>query len=73
MLKKACLVCKIACMLVIIGAINWGLIGVANKNMVEQIFGSATSVTKIIYILVGLSGVALLARCFGACPACKKA
>ena len=73
MLKQACLVCKIACTLVIVGAINWGSIGVANRNLVEQIFGSATSITKVIYILVGLAGVALLARCFGACPACKKA
>ena len=73
MLKQACLVCKIVGALVIIGAINWGLIGVANMNLVEQIFGSATTITKVIYILVGLSGLALLASYFVICPACKKA
>ena len=44
----------IAMILVIIGAINWGLIGLFNLNLVAEIFGT---VTDIIYILVGLSGL----------------
>ncbi|MCC2644549.1 MAG: hypothetical protein K0R49_207 [Burkholderiales bacterium] len=43
-----------------VGAINWGLVGGFNFNLVEAIFGQ-TSITKIVYILVGLSGVGLLA------------
>lgn len=73
MTGQKCLVCKIACVLVIIGALNWGLVGVAQLNVVEQIFGYATTITRVIYILVGISGLALLAGFFKACPGCKKA
>ena len=48
----------IAITLVIIGAINWGLIGLFDFNLVSLIFGGAESMlTKIIYILVGISGL----------------
>ena len=73
MLKQGgCVVCKVAGVLAIIGALNWGLVGLANINLVEQIFGMGTSITRIVYILVGLSGLALLASCLGLCPQCKK-
>lgn len=48
---------KIALVLVIIGAINWGLVGIFNFNLVEMIFGSISILTRIIYILVGISGL----------------
>ena len=48
---------KIALVLVIIGAINWGLIGLFNFNLVELIFGNMTLLARIIYILVGISGL----------------
>lgn len=41
----------------IIGAINWGLIGLFNFNLVEAIFGDMTLLSRIIYILVGVAGV----------------
>lgn len=47
---------RVALALVIIGAINWGLIGLFNFNLVETLFGE-TIVSRIIYILVGLSGI----------------
>jgi uncharacterized membrane protein YuzA (DUF378 family) len=46
----------IATLLLIIGGLNWGLIGIAGFNLVEAIFGSSI-ITKIIYILVGLSAL----------------
>jgi len=46
----------IAMILVIIGGINWGLVGASEYNLVESIFGTDT-ITKIIYILVGLAAV----------------
>ena len=46
----------IALILVIIGAINWGLIGLGISNVVEAILGIGT-ITTIVYILVGLSGL----------------
>ena len=72
MLKQACLLCKIVGAIAIIGALNWGLVGLLNLNLVERIFGEATAITRIIYGLVGLSGIALLVSYFTICPACKK-
>ena len=48
---------KIALALIIIGAINWGLIAVFNFNLVAAIFGDMTILARIIYGLVGLSGL----------------
>jgi len=50
---------RIAWLLVVIGAINWGLIGFFNFNLVSSLFGS-TIVSTIIYCLVGLSAVILI-------------
>ena len=47
----------IALVLIIIGAINWGLIGLFSFNLVEAIFGSLSVITRIIYVLVGISGL----------------
>lgn len=47
----------IALVLIIIGAINWGLIGIFNFNLVETIFGGMSIITRVIYILVGISGL----------------
>lgn len=48
----------IAIVLTIIGAINWGLIGLFDFNLVALIFGGAEGLfTKIIYILVGIAGL----------------
>jgi hypothetical protein len=51
---------QIATILVIIGALNWGLVGLFDFNVVSAIFGIATWLTNLIYILVGLSGVVML-------------
>ncbi len=48
---------KIALVLIIIGAINWGLIGIFNFDLVATIFGDMTIITRIIYGLVGISGL----------------
>lgn len=47
----------IALILVIIGAINWGLIGFFGFNLVDAIFGAMSAISRIIYILVGISGL----------------
>ncbi len=47
----------IALILIIIGAINWGLIGFFDFNLVDSIFGSMSIVSRIIYSLVGISGL----------------
>lgn len=44
----------------VIGAINWGLIGFFDLNLVSTVFGSMSWISRIIYALVGLSGLYLL-------------
>jgi len=48
---------KIAYALVIVGALNWGLVGLFDFNLVSTIFGAWPWIEKLIYILVGLSAV----------------
>lgn len=48
---------KIALLLIIIGAINWGLIGFFKFNLVDSIFGTMSILSRIIYALVGISGL----------------
>lgn len=57
--------------LAIIGAFNWGLVGFFNFNLVGAIFGEATLITRLIYILVGLSGLWLLLDLFRGKPIIK--
>ncbi len=47
----------IALVLVVIGAVNWGLIGFFSFDLVKAIFGDMTVVSRIIYALVGVSGL----------------
>ena len=47
----------IALILVVIGAINWGLIGFFSFDLVRMIFGDMTLVSRIVYALVGVSGL----------------
>ncbi len=47
----------IALTLVIIGAINWLLVGLFQFNLVDAIFGSLSVLTRIIYIIVGIAGL----------------
>jgi uncharacterized membrane protein YuzA (DUF378 family) len=49
---------KIALILVIIGALNWGLVGLFTFDLVAWICGGATTMlARIIYTLVGLAGI----------------
>lgn len=47
----------IALILVIVGAINWGLIGIFDFNLVDTLFGVMSVVSRIVYTLVGISGL----------------
>lgn len=48
---------KVLLVITIIGAVNWGLIGLMDINLVSLIFGSATIMTRIVYTLVGICGI----------------
>ena len=74
MKKGYCGVHWVGWLLVVIGAINWGLIGVGyfaggNWNVVGWILGTWPVVENLVYILVGLGGISLLFT--HKCSACK--
>lgn len=48
---------KVALVFTIIGAINWGLIGLFNFNLVDTIFGAGSLISRIIYSIVGITGL----------------
>lgn len=48
--------------LVIVGAINWLLVGFANFDLVAAIFGAIPVLQQIIYVVVGLAGIFLATR-----------
>ncbi len=50
-LQKVCLV------VTIIGAINWGLIGLMDFDLVATIFGDMSMLSRIVYTLVGITGL----------------
>ncbi|AAK78952.1 hypothetical protein BJV85_003031 [Clostridium acetobutylicum] len=47
----------IALVFVIVGAINWGLIGFFSFDLVAALFGTMSSLTRIIYAIVGICGL----------------
>ena len=58
----------IVCILVIVGALNWGLIGFFEFNLVDTIFGVGSMVSRVIYALVGLAGLAQIGALYsGGC------
>jgi hypothetical protein len=52
----------VAFVLVIIGGLNWGLVGAFNFDLVVWILGSMPIVVKIVYILVGLSALLMICK-----------
>ena len=48
---------KIALTFTIIGAINWGLVGIFNYNLVDSLFGEGSVLSRIIYTVVAISGL----------------
>lgn len=47
----------VALVLVIVGALNWGLVGLFNFDLVAAIFGDMSVLSRVVYSLVGLSAV----------------
>ena len=70
--KGCCGLHKVAAVLVLVGALNWGLVAIGGEgwNLVDLLLGQWELVERIVYGLVGLSAVLMLAGCW--CKACKK-
>ncbi len=62
---------QIAYLLVIVGALNWGLVGLLNLNVVEKIFGSYSGMVQIVYIVVGVAALIDVAMHMGYCKYCS--
>lgn len=65
-----CGICKVNTVLVIIGGLNWGLIGLFDWNLVNAIFGGVAWLEKLIYIVVGIAAIGALAALLGWCKNC---
>lgn len=50
----------VSLVLVIVGALNWGLVGAFKFNLVKAIFGEDTALARIVYVLVGIAGLYLI-------------
>ncbi|HEY0868525.1 MAG TPA: DUF378 domain-containing protein [Fimbriimonas sp.] len=48
--------------LLIVGGLNWGLVGIANFNLVSALFGEGSMLSSLVYVLVGLSAVVQAVR-----------
>lgn len=48
---------KTTLVLAIIGCLNWGLVGIFNFNLVEFLFGNGTILTRVVYVIVAISGL----------------
>ncbi|MBI2610001.1 DUF378 domain-containing protein [Candidatus Giovannonibacteria bacterium] len=51
----------LAVVLVIVGGLNWGLVGIFNFDLVATIFGDMSGLSRVVYALVGLAAVYLAA------------
>ncbi len=71
--KGHCTLCMVGKILVIVGGVNWGLVGVgmfmgSDFNVVRLVLGSVPVAESVVYVLVGLAAVL---EVFGGCK-CKK-
>ncbi|MFH0969076.1 MAG: DUF378 domain-containing protein [Patescibacteria group bacterium] len=54
----------IAIIVLIVGGLNWGLVGVFNLDLIKAIFGDMSALSRVIYLIVGTSAVYVLAISF---------
>ena len=59
--------------LVVVGALNWGLVGLLDFNLVSVLFGGIPTLERLVYILVGVSAVAEITMHTGGCKWCSTA
>ena len=69
--KSCCGICKVVGALVGVGALNWGLVGLFNLDLVARVFGTMTGPAKAVYVLIGIAGVIKLISLVKCCPCCQ--
>jgi uncharacterized membrane protein YuzA (DUF378 family) len=63
----------VAFILVVVGGLNWGLVGAGGWNLVEMLLGSWMWVERLVYVLVGLSALYLVFTHKKSCKDCESA
>jgi hypothetical protein len=58
-------------MFVLIGAFDLAFMGLFNVNVINTLFGSVPGLENVIYVLIGLSGILMIAQHKGDCKLCK--
>lgn len=53
---------RLCILLIVLGGLNWGLVGIFNFNFVDFVFGTASIFTRITYIIFGLAGLYVAIR-----------
>ena len=66
-----CGICKIVGIVVALGAINWGLVGLLQMDLVANLLGSMTTAARAVYIIIGVAGLLKVLSIFKLCP-CQK-
>ena len=56
----------------VVGALNWGLVGLLNFNLIAYLFNGHAHLIKVTYILVGISGLYAAYSLFAGCSSCKR-
>ncbi len=58
-------------LLMVVGAVNWGLVAMFDVNLVDMVFGAGSQLGMMVYVLVGVSGVYQLVTHKKDCKVCK--
>lgn len=61
----------VAFVLLVVGGLNWLLVGAFNMNLVATLLGEGSTLTKVVYILVGVSALYEIMTHKGHCSACS--
>jgi uncharacterized membrane protein YuzA (DUF378 family) len=75
---KSCAVCQVVSILVILGALNWGLVGLLQMDLVANLLGAMSGASRAVYTIIGVAGVLKILAFFKGCPCqrsggeCKK-
>lgn len=71
MQNASCVVCKIVGVLVGLGALNWGLVGFFQIDLVANLLGNMTMPSRVVYGIIGVAGLLKLISLIKCCP-CNK-
>ena len=63
-----CGICKIVGIVVAVGAINWGLVGLLQMDLVSSLLGAMTPAARAVYIIIGVAGLMKVLSIFKLCP-----